>query len=49
MLYTVQTDLGDYSDALEPTLKLTGMDKVVKLDWNGRTTGEGIPWVGSGK
>ncbi len=49
MLYTVQTDLGDYSDALEPTLKLPGMDKVAKLDWNGRTTGEGIPWVGSGK
>ena len=49
MLYTVQADLGDYSDALETTLKLPGMDKVVKLDWNGRTTGEGIPWVGSGK
>ena len=49
MLYTVQADLGDYSDALEPTLKLPGMDKVVKLDWNGRTTGEGIPWVGSGE
>jgi hypothetical protein len=49
MLYTVQADLGDYSDALEPTLKLPGMDKVAKLDWNGRTTGEGIPWVGSGK
>ena len=47
MLYTVQPDLGEYSDALEPTLKLDGMDKVVKLDWNG-PTGGGSPWVGSG-
>jgi predicted methyltransferase len=33
-LYTVQPNLGQYSDALEPTLKLPGMDKVEKLDWN---------------
>ncbi|HEY0962218.1 MAG TPA: hypothetical protein VGE69_07660 [Pseudomonadales bacterium] len=45
-LYTVQPDLGEYSDALEPTLQLPGMDRVEKLDWNG-TTG-GSPWVGSG-
>lgn len=47
MLYTVQPDLGQYSDALEPTLQLPGMDKVVKLDWNGSTGGRS-PWVGSG-
>lgn len=47
MLYTVQPDLGEYSDALEPTLRLEGMDKVVKLDWNG-SAGPGAPWVGSG-
>jgi predicted methyltransferase len=46
MLYTVQPDLGQYSDELEPTLKLPGMDKVVKLDWNGKA-GNG-PWTGSG-
>lgn len=36
MLYTTQPDLGSYSDALEPTLQLPGMDRVVKLDYNGR-------------
>lgn len=48
MLYTVQPDLGEYSDALEPTLALPGMDKVVKLDWNGRTPEGRNPFVGSG-
>jgi len=47
MLYTTQGDLGEYSDALEPTLQLPGMDKVVKLDWNGPTGGPS-PWVASG-
>lgn len=46
MLYTTQDDLGEYSDALEPTLALPGMDKVVKLDWNG--VPDGNRWVGSG-
>ncbi len=46
MLYTTQGDLGQYSDALEPTLALPGMDKVVKLDWNG--VADGDRWVGSG-
>jgi predicted methyltransferase len=46
VLYTTQDDLGQYSDALEPTLALPGMDKVVKLDWNGVPDGNG--WVGSG-
>ena len=49
MLYTVQPDLGAYSDALEPTLKLPGMDKVVKLDWHGRTPEGRNPFVGSGE
>ena len=48
MLYTTQNDLGEYSDALEPTLALPGMDKVAKLDWNGPMGGSN-PWVGSGK
>ena len=39
MLYTVQPELGEYSDALNPTLGLPGMDKVVKLDWNGASGG----------
>jgi predicted methyltransferase len=47
MLYTTQGNLGQYSDALEPTLALPGMDKVVKLDWNGPPA-EGNRWVGSG-
>ncbi|MEY4641656.1 MAG: hypothetical protein RLZZ227_1650 [Pseudomonadota bacterium] len=47
-LYTVQPELGDYSDALEPTLQLEGMDKVVKLDWQGPANGAS-PWVGSGR
>lgn len=46
-LYTVQPDLGEYSDALEPTLQLPGMDRVEKLDWNGAPGGRS-PWVGSG-
>jgi predicted methyltransferase len=46
MMYTTQDDLGEYSDALEPTLALPGMDKVVKLDWNG--VADGNRWVGSG-
>lgn len=48
MLYTVQPELGDYSDALNPVLELPGMDKVVKLDWNGRPSAGGNPFVGSG-
>jgi predicted methyltransferase len=48
MLYTVQPDLGEYSDALEPVLQLPGMDKVVKLDWNGRPPEGRNPFVGSG-
>ena len=35
-LYTTQPDLGRYSDALDPTLELAGMDRVVKLDFNSR-------------
>src|SRR5687767_12257013 len=46
MLYTVQPELGEYSDALEPVLQLPGMDKVVKLDWNGRTPEGRNPFVG---
>jgi predicted methyltransferase len=47
MLYTTQGDLGQYSAALEPTLALPGMDRVVKLDWNGPPA-QGNRWVGSG-
>lgn len=36
ILYTTQPDLGAYSDALEPTLALPGLDRVVKLEYNGR-------------
>jgi len=35
-LYTTQPDLGQYSAALDPTLELPGMDRVVKLDYNVR-------------
>ncbi|MEX2366020.1 MAG: hypothetical protein WD601_05405 [Pseudohongiellaceae bacterium] len=35
-LYTTQPDLGRYSAALDPTLELPGMDRVVKLDYNAR-------------
>jgi predicted methyltransferase len=35
-LYTTQPDLGSYSEALEPTLALRGMDRVIKLDYNAR-------------
>lgn len=35
-LYTTQPDLGQYSAALDPTLELTGMDRVIKLDYNSR-------------
>jgi len=48
MLYTVQPELGAYSDELEPTLKLPGMDKVVKLDWHGRAPQGRNVFVGSG-
>ena len=48
MLYTVQPELGAYSDALNPVLELPGMDKVAKLDWNGRAPEGRNPFVGSG-
>lgn len=49
MLYTTQPDLGSYSDALEPTLELPGMDRVVKLDYNSRTrTSDRDMWIGPG-
>jgi predicted methyltransferase len=35
-LYTTQPDLGQYSAALDPTLELPGMDRVIKLDYNAR-------------
>lgn len=35
-LYTTQPDLGQYSAALDPTLELPGMDRVIKLDYNSR-------------
>ena len=48
-LYTTQPDLGAYSDALEPTLSLSGMDKVIKLDYNPRAkTSERDMWIGPG-
>jgi len=34
--YTTQPELGSYSDALDPTLTLPGMDRVIKLDYNVR-------------
>lgn len=47
MLYTTQPDLGSYSDALEPTLQLPGMDRVVKLDYNAREkTNPRDMWIG---
>ncbi len=48
-LYTVQGDLGAYSDALDPTLALPGMDQVTKLDWNGPAPEGRNIWVGSGR
>lgn len=48
MLYTVQPELGAYSDELDPVLEQPGMDKVVKLDWNGPAPTSGNPFVGSG-
>lgn len=49
MLYTTQPDLGSYSDALEPTLALPGMDRVVKLDYNGREKDSPRDiWIGPG-
>lgn len=36
LFYTTQPELGSYSDALNPTLALAGMDKVIKLDYNVR-------------
>lgn len=47
-LYTTQPYLNHYSDALEPTLALPGMDRVTKLDYNGRArTTERDRWVGT--
>jgi len=47
MLYTTQPDLGSYSDGLEPTLALPGMDRVEKLDYNGRDRqGDRDMWIG---
>lgn len=47
-LYTTQPDLGSYSDALEPTLALPGMNRVMKLDYNARPgTSERDIWVGT--
>jgi len=49
MLYTTQPYLGSYSDALEPTLQLPGMDRVVKLDYKGRAPNNPQDiWVGPG-
>jgi predicted methyltransferase len=49
MLYTTQPYLGSYSDALEPTLQLPGLDRVVKLDYNGREQANPQDmWVGPG-
>jgi predicted methyltransferase len=48
-LYTTQPDLGRYSDALGPTLALMGMDRVVKLDYNGRRKNTPLDiWIGTG-
>jgi predicted methyltransferase len=47
-LYTVQPNLGQYSDELEPTLKLPGMDKVEKLAWNPPANETGL-FVAPGK
>jgi predicted methyltransferase len=47
-LYTTQPDLGRYSDALEPTLAMPGMDRVIKLDYNGRARNSDRDiWVGT--
>jgi len=48
-MYTAQPELGFYSDSLEPTLALPGMERVGKIDWNGGETEGGNLWVGSGK
>lgn len=46
-LYTTQPYLGSYSDALDPTLELPGMDQVEKLDYNYvRGVGQQANWVG---
>jgi predicted methyltransferase len=48
-LYTTQPDLGSYSDALDPTLALDGMDRVIKLDYNGRGKNSLRDiWIGTG-
>lgn len=48
-LYTTQPDLGRYSDALDPTLELSGMDRVTKLDYNAREKNSPDEiWVGTG-
>ena len=47
-LYTTQPNLGRYSDALEPTLALPGMDRVIKLDYNGRArNSDDDRWIGT--
>lgn len=47
-LYTTQPDLGQYSDALDPTLALSGMDRVIKLDYQARPgTSPRDIWVGT--
>jgi len=48
-LYTTQPDLGRYSDDLDPTLALAGMDGVIKLDYNGRRKNTPLDiWIGTG-
>ena len=48
-LYTTQPNLGRYSDALEPTLAMPGMDRVIKLDYNGRArNSDSERWIGTG-
>jgi len=46
-LFTTQPYLGSYSEGLDPTLQLNGMDKVEKLDYNYvRGTGQRANWIG---
>ena len=48
-LYTTQPDLGRYSDDIEPTLALNGMDRVIKLDYNARSKNTPFDiWIGTG-
>jgi predicted methyltransferase len=47
-LYTTQPNLGRYSDALEPTLAMPGMDRVIKLEYNGRAkNSDDERWIGT--